>query len=112
MPTAPPTRRRWFQFGLGTMLLLVTVLALFIAYHVNWVRERRAAIASWESSRWFPSTPPVLAKPPWLLSLFGEPGYGCLWRESSRRLGADEEAELERVQRLFPEAKVVWAVYP
>ena len=32
MPQAPPTRRRWFQFGFGTMLVLVTVFAVWLAW--------------------------------------------------------------------------------
>ena len=41
MVEAPKTRRRFFQFGLGTMFLLVTVLCAFLGYHLNWIRERR-----------------------------------------------------------------------
>jgi hypothetical protein len=35
MPTTPPTRRRWYQFGLGTMLLLVTVFAIWLGWELN-----------------------------------------------------------------------------
>src|ERR1700680_3790805 len=31
MPPTPPTRRRWFQFGLGTMSLVVKVVAMVFA---------------------------------------------------------------------------------
>ena len=31
MPTAPPTRRRWFQFGIGTMFVVVTAACLTAA---------------------------------------------------------------------------------
>ena len=38
--TPTPPRRRWFQFGLRGLLGVVTVLAAFIAYHVNWIRQQ------------------------------------------------------------------------
>jgi hypothetical protein len=40
MAAAPPTRRRWFQFSLGTMFLLMTTLALLLLA-VNEHRERQ-----------------------------------------------------------------------
>ena len=49
MPQAPLTRRRSFQFGMGTLLVLVTVLAVplgFVAYQLNWIRQRHEAIAT------------------------------------------------------------------
>ena len=42
MPTPP--RRRRLQFGIGTMLLLVTVFAVFLAWQQKIVRERLAMI--------------------------------------------------------------------
>ena len=38
-------RRRLFQFGLGTLLLVVTAVAVFLAYHLNWIQQRHALIA-------------------------------------------------------------------
>jgi hypothetical protein len=32
MSEYPTTRRRWFQFGLGTLLVVVTVVAVFLTY--------------------------------------------------------------------------------
>jgi hypothetical protein len=43
MPTPP--RRRWFQFSLATMFVVVTVVAVFVAYDANLIRQRRAAKA-------------------------------------------------------------------
>src|ERR1700680_2104213 len=43
---APPTRRRWFQFSLGTMFLLVTISAVLLGWLVSerrFVQERKAA---------------------------------------------------------------------
>ena len=46
MATATPPRRRWFQFGLGTMLLLVTVFAVWLAWELKFVRARLAVFAT------------------------------------------------------------------
>src|SRR5579863_2209083 len=43
IPTPP--RRRWFQFGIGTMLLLVTVFAVWLSWELNYVRHRKACVA-------------------------------------------------------------------
>jgi hypothetical protein len=40
MPQALSTRRRWFQFGLGTLLLVVTMLAVLLSY------------AAWSKRQW------------------------------------------------------------
>ena len=45
MAATIPTRRRWFQFGLGTMLLLVTIFALplgWLGWQLQIVRSRQA----------------------------------------------------------------------
>ena len=42
MSTPPPNRRRWFQFGLGTLFLLVTVFAVWLGLATADVRARRA----------------------------------------------------------------------
>src|SRR5262249_25965336 len=47
MPSAPPTRRRWLQFGLGPMLMFFTALtacAAWLGLEVQFVRERRAEV--------------------------------------------------------------------
>jgi hypothetical protein len=35
-------RRRWFQFGIGTMLLVVTAFAAFLGWELSYIRERHA----------------------------------------------------------------------
>jgi len=44
MDNPQPTRRRWFQFGTGTMLLVVSLVAIWLAWQVGIVRERQAVI--------------------------------------------------------------------
>jgi hypothetical protein len=37
----PPTRRRWFQFSLGTLFVVVTVFALWLGWQAKIVRDRK-----------------------------------------------------------------------
>jgi hypothetical protein len=118
MPTTPPTRRRWFQFGIGTMLVLVTVFAAILAYHINWIRQR-AALRQPENREQYDFY--LAGTGPYLLRLFGEPGYmevhvnlqdvpdltvDEMKIRGLRPLAASERDEVERVQRLYPEALV------
>jgi hypothetical protein len=45
MAEEAPTRRRWFQFSLRTMLLLVTVFGVWLGYEMNWIHSRRSFLA-------------------------------------------------------------------
>jgi len=44
MSNAP--RRRWFQFGVGTMLFLVTALAAWLSWELKFIRDRNA-LGNW-----------------------------------------------------------------
>ena len=135
MPTPP--RRRWFQFGLVGLFVAVTLFAAFaafVAYHVNWIRERHAII----NNTWAEETRALsmdyrdnldscmgeaLPSPPapGLLWLFDELGYGqiLVWfgklsPDRGRQLTPEELSSLKQIERLFPEAKVVGMphIYP
>ena len=70
-------RRRWFRFSLRTMLVVVTVLPVplgWAAYHLNWIRQRHAALARWDASSLSIDRDDKI--PPWQLRLFGERGPG------------------------------------
>jgi hypothetical protein len=43
IPQASSTRRRWYQFGLGTMFLLVTLFAVWLGWELHVVRRRAVA---------------------------------------------------------------------
>src|SRR5689334_18850328 len=78
MSQVPPIRRRWFQFGIGTMLLLVTLFCIWLAWQVRIVRERQAmralikeqggvarTLKDWRPLRYPPSAPaPPVSLPP------------------------------------------------
>jgi hypothetical protein len=106
MPPAPQTRRRWYQFGLRTLFVVVAVVAAFLAYHVNWIRQRRVFLDSPEvlmaTEEPFTYQSYIVVtlgrtKAPWPLSWVGEPGYVAI---ELRNTPSPEEAAL------FPEAFV------
>ncbi len=90
-------RRRWFQFGLGAIFVVVTVVALtagWVAYQFRWIHQRhsllnepgvRRANAGFE----------VEINTPWSLAVLGEKGVEAL---------DIPESELKRAHDLFPEA--------
>jgi hypothetical protein len=115
-------KRRWFQFGIGTLFVLVTALAAILgwaSYQLNWIRQRREMVSRPDVEAWchawadghFPPAPGEL----WL---FGAHGYD--WIKIvvdvpldpsddvplDRERTADEVATLERARELFPEAAV------
>jgi hypothetical protein len=118
MDEGPKTRRRWFQFSVGTMLLLVTALAAFLAYHVTWIRQRHQFLGSprsFSNGLTLKELDPTLPTPraPGLLWLFGEEPQGAIYVNfgdpASWEAGLTNEqaAELDRVDVLFPEAAIL-----
>lgn len=96
------------RFTLRAVLVAMTLVALFLGYHLNWIRQRRAAIANGAALPTFnlmqSSFPPDA---PGLLGIFGERGYNeftITYRDPIHR-----ERERSRVAKLFPEAEAVYA---
>lgn len=75
-PDKPKSRRRWFQFSLGSLFLLVVVLSVplaWLAYERNKVRKREAAIAAIErlnGNVHFDDSQPF--RPAWMGPLLGD----------------------------------------
>ena len=46
-----PTRRRWLQFSLRGLLIVVTLVAVWLGWNVHVVRQRKAALAEIRSMR-------------------------------------------------------------
>lgn len=93
------SKRRWFQFGLRTLFVVVRVAAAtaaWVGYNLNWIWQRHEALAI--HSRYCGFTP--LQRGPGALGLFGEEGCESIipWNEDA--------AEIERIERLFPESVV------
>lgn len=106
-------KRRWIRFSLRALLLAVTLVACaggWTAYQLNWIRERRAVLARNDVYRPYPVeywlSVPSHDSPPWPLGWFGAEAAG------TPTLGlplTTSDAELERIQLLFPETEVVRA---
>lgn len=97
-------KRRWFQFSLGRMLLVVTMLCIgpggYVAYERQKARRQDAAVAQ---LRQLPGTQPYI-RPLWLRKWIDEPaaGYVVGLAILSRRA---TETELEPVAAL---SELVW----
>lgn len=100
----PAPKRRWFRFSLRTFFVVVTILAVWLGYQINWIRQRRDVRASTTISI------PILCfvteeasdAPPWPLAWFGEKSGGPEWVLPA----TTSDEELARVQKLFPETLV------
>lgn len=99
--------RRWLRFSLLGLLVAVTIaaaLAGWIAYHLDWIRQREAVMARDDLA--IPSVNYVIPPstlPPLPLGWFGATDTGI--REFYLPEATSDE-ELERVRRLFPEMQV------
>lgn len=99
--TAP--RRRWPRFTLRTLLVVVTVAGAFAwlaERQVSWACEREKCLGSNRCEASFRGTIDGPAAP-FPLNLMGVQGYDDVWVSNEI---SDEE--LERIRRLFPDAKV------
>jgi hypothetical protein len=115
-----PIHRTRFRFSLRTLFVATTLVALafgWAMWNVNWIRERHAVllsghVAAGDGPFWVPGADGV--RSPGALGWFGELGYEYIEVHFERRtdnlLTASDEAELDRVTRLFPEATVVGRV--
>lgn len=88
------------RYSLRAILVLMTLLALWCAYSMNWIRQRRAAI---EDGWVIPVGGPAGEEPwaPGWLWMFGEPGYKHLWIVPA---GPDIKDRFQEAALLFPES--------
>ena len=110
MCEAPPTRRRWFQFSLRTLFVVVTVLGVFIVYHVNWIRQRDEA-RDWLISSGYGRvdsqlTPPEPCTAPWGLRILFEGGESIVVLRKQVIPANELRSSALRMKSLFPEALV------
>lgn len=99
-------RRRWLQFGLRTMFVVVTVVALWLGWEVNFVRQRQAwrrehaALTERPIKTPNPSYVPKTTIPPWRIwmgdSYLSQIYFPPDWTEQDRAYAT----------RLFPEANL------
>jgi hypothetical protein len=113
----PTPRRRWFAFRLQTLFVVVAILSIplaWVGYSLSWIKQRRDAITPKKVSEidmrdalWPAANPDGPTDAPSGLWVFGEKGIYAIalhWEAS--------DSDLERVMRLFPEAKVVRSPLP
>jgi hypothetical protein len=96
-------KRRWYQFRLRTMLIVVTLLCgvfAWVGYSLNWIRERREAFGKGNFCSCTVSEYAVYA--PSGLWLFDEPGYVRITVID----GDSKWLPISEVRRLFPEAEI------
>ena len=83
------------------MLVLMTLLAVWCAYSMNWIRQRRKLIESGVVEPYeLRKDKGATRRAPGLLFLLGEPGYMHMMADVP-----DGSAEMDRIRGLFPEAK-------
>jgi len=96
------------RYSLRTLIIVVTVGCVWLGYQVNWIRERRAAIASGRVEYWrdefdnpFDNASPTPVSPPFSLWIFGERGRDTICLHSCAT-----DQEVSDMSALFPEAWV------
>jgi hypothetical protein len=102
MAQAPPARRRWFQFGVATMLALVTLAAVG-TYSISTmmiVRNREIAYRNYPIVAWYTDLDPK--QPPLFWRLLGANAVSVVSLNSSAT-----DNDIASVKWLFPEARVV-----
>ena len=104
MPPAPKHSRRWFQFGLGTIFVVVTLIAgivAWFAWQIGLVRERERLLGP--PVQWLISTAPEnTTRVPWLWRQFVRAPV----TEIALPKATFSEDQVRHFERLFPEAYV------
>jgi hypothetical protein len=120
MDEASKLHRRWLTFSLRGLFVAVTLLCVWLAVHVKWIRDRHEALKWVEtinarSSRVPPggltgwshviSYDPVPA--PWQIRILGESGVSAIHVDRRKVRESDNaDSKLLKLQQLFPEAAV------
>ncbi len=93
-------KRPWLRFSLRTLFVLVMVLCVWLAYQVNWIRERHKAKVGFGHIRIGGAIKPSHAPLP--LNWFGEEGHSFIMIPDFH-----SKEEIDRIKALFPEAEAV-----
>jgi hypothetical protein len=107
-----PRFRPRLTFSLRTMLVLVTILCIWLGYHLNWIRQRREALAWVEThgAKWWASSPWEPIPAPMGLRLLGQDGVSLIDCDSMAWRSREEQDALKQrfatYRQLFPEAIV------
>ena len=100
--------RPWY-FSLRTMFVAVALVAVFLAYHANWIHQRHAArmlinqCPSTDTPQHRYTLMPSSSLP-WTLRLMGERGKWMVW------LLTDDPPIVGRIRSLYPESIITVSV--
>lgn len=92
--------RRCFRFSLRTLFVLVTLVAVWLGWSLNWIRQRHAFLRD-RRAFVFDTDPDAATPAPRFLWLFGEEGAEYV------RLSSEDQLDYTRAKKLFPESIVV-----
>jgi hypothetical protein len=133
MSGSTTSRRRWVQFSLRALFVLVTVCAFWLGVEFKWIRQRHEfltrqdalatafneAMIGREISLVKADILPESTKNPAILWLLGEQGLSSLDvlvvvddRDIDLRRPLSTYDDVAQARRLFPEAQIVAAIIP
>jgi hypothetical protein len=109
--------RNWlrFAFNLRILFAVTTLIAVWFGYHMNWIRQRQAALAWIEEQAEFWKDVPVQQgarlgrNAPWRIRILGADGVAHVLIVVRKNELASKERELKR---LFPETSAIYTVTP
>jgi hypothetical protein len=116
----PRRPRRWLRFSLRTLLVVMTVLAVWMGRQLSWVRERETLLSAVleRGDAWIDAAPARWQTParlPFGWRLFGAEPLATIWIQNrgfdkGGTLTADEflvgSEEARRLRAAFPEAYI------
>src|SRR5689334_17732400 len=97
------------RYRLRTLLIIVTLISIWLGYHLRWIRQRESAIRWIESQASYWDDVPIQqgaiesASPPWRIASLGAPGVKIISVMAKKH---EKEPKQKELERLFPEAKV------
>ncbi len=94
---------RSIRFSLQGLFAVMTIAAIFLGYHVHWIRERHKVLDSVDSEIYTEAFR-YSKRAPGLLWMFGEVGRS--WVYVSCETDAEWELQRKRTAQLFPEAEI------
>ena len=110
MTEAKP-KRRWSQFSLRTLFIVVTLFALmgiWIRGQLKWIQDREAALKSADPNYWMSVVNVQPTPAPLTLRVFGARGI-----EGIHIIDMEKQPLLrKKLEELFPEAKIEKSVIP
>jgi hypothetical protein len=118
MSEASP-KRRWLQFSLATMFFVVTAFAIWLAWELSYIRERKAFLESVKQELEIQDRAALVAVAPggWIISsnwTVRPPATIPFWRKWFGDEAVDDvrmpkkasAIDLEKAKALFPESQI------